>query len=67
MSANYLDGPNYMRSSGMGMGMSGHGSAMGHQGASSCYSQNYGPSSYYSNMDYLSSSQLNGPVNHFAW
>jgi len=69
MSGNCLDGPNYMRSTGMGMGMSGHSTSMGHQGPSPCYSQNYVPSTYYSNtMDYLSSQQLNGPVNQqFAW
>ncbi len=62
------DRSNYM-SSGMGMTMSGHSTSMAaHQaGASSCYSQNYGPSSYYPNMDYLSSTPINGPVNHFAW
>lgn len=67
MTSNCLDRSNYMGTGGMGMTMSGHSTSMAHQGASSCYSQNYGPSSYYSNMDYLSSSQLNGPVNHFAW
>ncbi|CAL8110867.1 unnamed protein product [Orchesella dallaii] len=62
MTTNCLDRSNYMGSGGMGMTMSGHSTSMAHQGASSCYSQNYGPSSYYANMDYLSSSQLNGPV-----
>ncbi|XP_021945138.1 homeobox protein OTX2 isoform X2 [Folsomia candida] len=69
MASNCLDRSNYMAGAGgMGMTMSGS-TSMAHQaGASSCYSQNYhGPSSYYPNMDYLSSSQLNGPVNHFAW
>lgn len=66
MSSSCLDRSNYMSGGGMGMSMSGHSPVMGHHQAASCYSQNYGPSSYYSNMDYLSSSQLNGPVNHFA-
>jgi len=58
-----------MGGSGMGMGMTGHSGAIGHHHQGAAYShQNYGHSSYYSNtMDYLSSSQLNGPVNHFAW
>ncbi|CAG7819995.1 unnamed protein product [Allacma fusca] len=61
MSSNCLDRSNYMSSGGMTMSMSGHVSSMGHQGASSCYSQNYGHYNY-TNMDYLSSPQLNGPV-----